>query len=151
MKAYMRAKDYCTSARQTVDISLNIIRISIDLGQTRNIPGNVAKAESADAGDVVVSSKLKVATALSMLSESQYKAAALKFLDIEGELGGNFSAVIAAEDVAMYGTMCALASLSRHELEHSFLENSKFKNFLELIPTMRTLVLDFFHGQVHCP
>ena len=40
-----------------------------------------------------------------------------QFLDTAPELGNNYSEVIAAQDVATYGGLCALASFDRAELK----------------------------------
>lgn len=43
----------------------------------------------------------------------------MQFLETHPELGNNYSEVIAAQDVATYGGLCALASFDRAELKAS--------------------------------
>jgi COP9 signalosome complex subunit 1 len=64
--------------------------------------------------------------------------------DTEGSL---ISPLVAAEDVAVYGALCAVATLSRRELKRQVLDNESFKAFLELVPAVRDLVSDFYNGR----
>jgi hypothetical protein len=41
----------------------------------------------------------------------------VKFLETGPELGSNYSEVIAPQDVAVYGALCALASFDRSDLK----------------------------------
>ncbi|KAI4973382.1 hypothetical protein ZWY2020_035643, partial [Hordeum vulgare] len=68
----------------------------------------------------------------------------LKFLVTGPELGSNYSEVIAPQDVAVYGALCALASFDRSELKSKVIDNINFRNFLELVPEVRELVNDFY-------
>jgi hypothetical protein len=42
---------------------------------------------------------------------------ALQFVDVNFELGTQFNKVIAPQDVALYGALCALASFDRADLK----------------------------------
>lgn len=96
----------------------------------------------------------------------------LQFLEVGPELGNNYPDVIAPQDVATYGGLCALATFDRTELKaclvHSYCEscfyfsiicllqcksqilqnkvidNINFRNFLELVPEIRELINDFY-------
>ncbi|RVW32636.1 COP9 signalosome complex subunit 1 [Vitis vinifera] len=69
-----------------------------------------------------------------------------QFLETGAELGNNYTEVIAPQDVATYGGLCALASFDRTELKASieFIDNLNFRNFLELVPEVRELIHDFY-------
>lgn len=41
----------------------------------------------------------------------------MQFLDVNPELGSSYNEVIAPQDVATYGGLCALASFDRSELK----------------------------------
>ena len=146
MKSYLRARDYCTLPKHTFDMCVRVASVCFDLGQYRNVMNYVSKAEECD-GDVLVRAKLNAAAALVMLIEGHYKGAARKFLEVDCELGGNYATIIAAEDVALYGTLCALASLDRTELRKTLYENGNFKSFLELTPDVRALSQNFMNGK----
>lgn len=66
-----------------------------------------------------LAAQLSAASALAMLKNKQYKAAARKFASFSGDLGDagavGSGGVMAAEDVALYGTLCGLAEFDREE------------------------------------
>ena len=49
-------------------------------------------------------------------------------------MGNEFREVLAAQDVATYGGLCALASFDRTELRRHVIENMVFQEYLELCP-----------------
>ncbi|KAL6981884.1 COP9/signalosome complex subunit Csn1 [Sarracenia purpurea var. burkii] len=68
----------------------------------------------------------------------------LQFLETGHELGNNYLEVIAPQDVATYGGLCALASFDRTELKNKVIDNFNFRNFLELVSEVRELIHDFY-------
>ena len=42
--------------------------------------------------------------------------------------------MVAAHDVALYGTICAVAKLSRNEIKPHVLHNAAFQPYLDLAP-----------------
>lgn len=50
------------------------------------------------------------------------------------DLGTSYSDVLALHDVAVYGSLCALASLDRSELRSRVIANIGFREVLELAP-----------------
>ena len=57
---------------------------------------------------------------------------------VSPELGNQYADVIAAGDVALYGGLTALASFDRAELKRSIVENTTFRELLELNPDVCT-------------
>lgn len=55
-------------------------------------------------------------------------------MEVAPELGSSFDGVVAPEDIAVYGGLCALATFNREEMKRKVLDNSSFKNFLDLVP-----------------
>lgn len=53
---------------------------------------------------------------------------------VSSELSGSYNDVIAAQDVALYGGLCALASFDRPELRRNIVDNISFRELLELNP-----------------
>ncbi|KAL6495462.1 COP9/signalosome complex subunit Csn1 [Orobanche gracilis] len=66
-----------------------------------------------------------------------------QFLETGPALENNYTEVIAPQDIATYGSLCALASFDRAELKSKVIDNINFRNFLELVPEVRELVNDF--------
>lgn len=143
-KNYVRTRDYCTTSKHIIHMCLNAILVSIEMGQFTHVTSYVSKAESSqDALEPVTIAKLRCAAGLAHLEGKKYKLAARKFLEVGPELGNNYTEVIAPQDVATYGSLCALASFDRAELKSKVIDNANFRNFLELVPEIRELINDF--------
>jgi hypothetical protein len=75
--------------------------------------------------------KLKAAQGIAYLSESKYKMAAATFTSISSELTNQFSSVISAEDLALYGALLGWATLDR-EMVCEVVMEGVFKARLEV-------------------
>jgi len=61
LKCYVRTRDYCTTSKHIIQMCLNVIKVSIELGNYAHVVNYVAKAEQTpDLTDKVVVAKLKV-------------------------------------------------------------------------------------------
>lgn len=148
LKSYLRTREYCTASKHVVTMCLNIIRVGIEMGNYGLVAQYVSKAEQSMEDDPVVRTKVKVASALANLDAKKYKVVAKILLDeTDISLGSQFSDVISCQDVAIYGALCALASFDRNTLKTKCLMNSGFKNFLELVPSVRDLLNDFYESK----
>eukprot|EP01018_Ginkgo_biloba_P004207 Gb_13469 [translate_table: standard] len=144
-KNYVRTRDYCTTSKHIIQMCLSVILVSIEMGQFMHVSSYVTKAEQTpDVQDPIVVAKLRCAAGLAHLESKKYKLAARKFVETNFELGNNYTEVIAAQDVATYGGLCALASFDRSELKNKVIDNINFRNFLELVPEVRELIHDFY-------
>ncbi|XVF22619.1 hypothetical protein REPUB_Repub12eG0186900 [Reevesia pubescens] len=144
-KNYVRTRDYCTTSKHIIQMCLSAILVSIEMGQFTHVTSYVSKAEQTpEALDNPVVAKLRCAAGLAHLEAKKYKLAARKFLEVGPELGNSYSEVIAPQDVATYGGLCALASFDRTELKSKVIDNINFRNFLELVPEVRELINDFY-------
>eukprot|EP00027_Filamoeba_sp_ATCC50430_P017206 CAMPEP_0168568636 /NCGR_PEP_ID=MMETSP0413-20121227/15686_1 /TAXON_ID=136452 /ORGANISM="Filamoeba nolandi, Strain NC-AS-23-1" /LENGTH=419 /DNA_ID=CAMNT_0008600991 /DNA_START=146 /DNA_END=1405 /DNA_ORIENTATION=- len=145
LKCYVKTRDYCTTPKHIIQMCLHVIRASIELGNYAHVVNYVAKAEqTSDVSDKVVVAKLKIAAGLAQLQNRKYKLAARKFLETTIDLGSNYNDVIAPQDVAVYGGLCALATFDRSELKKKVIDSTTFRPFLELTPEVRELITDFY-------
>lgn len=55
-------------------------------------------------------------------------------LQVSAELGSQWNNVIAPQDIALYGGLCALAYLDRRELQEQVIDNVQFREYLETYP-----------------
>jgi len=149
LKCYVRTRDYCTTSKHIITMCLNIIRVSIHMGNFTHVANYITKAESTDTNgsDPILMAHLRVAAGLAQLEGKKYKLAARKFLETNPELGSSFNDILSPQDVAMYGALCALASFDRSELKAKVLDNTNFRSFLELVPEVRELVHDFYNSR----
>eukprot|EP00112_Aurelia_sp_Birch-Aquarium-sp1_P001823 Seg1198.3 transcript_id=Seg1198.3/GoldUCD/mRNA.D3Y31 product="COP9 signalosome complex subunit 1" protein_id=Seg1198.3/GoldUCD/D3Y31 len=154
LKCYSRARDYCISATHIVNMCLNVIKVSVFLPNWAYVQTYVNKAESVPdlteqkdkSSNQSVLTKLKCAAGLAELSKKGYKAAARLFLQTSFD-HLEFSDVISAHDVAIYGGLCSLATFDRQDLHKRVLSSSSFKLFLELEPQLRNLLHKFYDSQ----
>lgn len=133
LKCFMRTRDYGTTAKHTLDMCLSIIRVSIEMGNFAHVLNYVMKAEAQpeQPTDLSVVAKLRAAAGLAHLDGGKYKQAALKFTQMKNEVGKEnnqpiiknihpdelcYNEVLAPQDVAIYGGLCALATFDRPEL-----------------------------------
>jgi len=133
LKSFMRTRDYGMTTKHTLDMCLSIIRVSIEMGNFSHVTNHVVKAETQPdvPTDINVVAKLRAAAGLANLDSGKYKQAAHKFTQMKIEMGKEnnqpiiknihpdelcYSEVIAPQDVAVYGGLCALATFDRPEL-----------------------------------
>jgi len=144
LKWYTRTRDYCTNSAHIRDMCLNVIRVCIASNRYLTALTYIPKAEQAlKQPDKITTAKLKSAAGLASIASLDFHAAANNFITVPSELGSEFSDLIAPEDIALYGGICALATFDRHELKQKVIENPKFRFFLELMPRVRELVKSF--------
>jgi len=145
LKCYVRTRDYCTTSKHIIQMCLNVVKVSVEMGNYVHVTNYISKAEQTpDLTDKVVIAKLKVCAGLANLENSKYKVAARKLLETTIELNNNFTEVLAPQDVALYGGLCALATFDRSDLKKKVLDNTSFRNFLELTPELREIIQDFY-------
>jgi len=134
-------------SKHVIQMCLNVIRVSIEMNNYSHVINYVSKAEQTpDVNDPAIQAKLKVCSGLANLDSKKYKVAAQKFVETTFNLG-DFNNVIAPQDVAIYGGLCALSSFDRAELKKKVIDNTVFRNFLELVPEMRELINDFYSSR----
>ncbi|KXS17797.1 FUSCA protein FUS6 [Gonapodya prolifera JEL478] len=153
LKSYSRTRDYGTTAKHSVEMSLNIVKVSIELGNWSHIESYAQKASTAvDAAErPVVQAKCKCAMGLVHLDQGKFRLAGRQFVDVGFALGTNFSDILSPNDVATYGGLCALASFDRGELKRMVIDNAEFRQFLELEPQIRELIYGFYNSKyAHC-
>lgn len=61
-------------------------------------------------------------------------------VQVLAELGSGYSEVLTSRDVAVYGTLCALACFDRDELYYLVIKNLPFREVLEGHLDVRTLL-----------
>lgn len=148
LKCYVRTRDYCTTSKHIIQMCLNVIKVSIEMGNYAHVVNYVAKAEQTpDLTDKGTISKLRVCSGLANLESRKYKLAARKFLETTFDLDGTFNELGAPQDIAIYGGITALATFDRQELKKKVLDNATFRSFLELVPDVREMINDFYSSR----
>jgi len=145
-KMYAKTRDYNTTTNQVTDMCFNVIKVAIELQNWSMVHQFITKAEAEARGEFAASdaAKVKSLTGLAHLASHQYENAARAFLEVNFEHSSAFPDVMTARDIGIYGGLCALATYNRKKIKESVLENTSFKEFLELAPEVRELIKDFY-------
>ena len=146
LKCYSRSRDYCTSGKHVLNMCLNVIKVSIYLQNWSHVLTYVAKAEGTPEYNASssIATRLHCAAGLSDLASKKYKNAAKHFLAANFDhFSTEYGEMVSANNVAVYGGLCALATFDRNELQKHIISNSAFKLFLELEPQLRDAITKF--------
>lgn len=156
VKAYSRMRDYCTTPSHVVIMNLRLISVSIDQGNWLAVQTNVQKLRSPGqqfAEAQRLTAKLSAAMGLAFLASGNYKEAAQEFIEADPRMvqarlddpadEEAYNEVMTPNDIAVYGGLCALASMDRSNLQKYVLDNSKFRSYLELEPHIRRAIAFF--------
>lgn len=150
-KAYSRMRDYCTTTSHIGSMLLKIINLSIERGDWLSVQSNVHRLRNLQPSkpeeQMKNQPKASAALGLSQLHSGSYLDAANSFLTTDPSLGDSYNEVITSNDVAVYGGLCALASMDRIELQRRVLDNNSFRNFLELEPHIRRAISFFCNSK----
>jgi len=96
----------------------------------------------------LLSSKLNAASALAHLEQGRFSEALSKFLKLDPGFTHQYHSILSAEDVAMYGGILALATLSRKDIYSNMLDsNASFKERLELVPVLRDAIQHYTRSE----
>lgn len=145
-------RDYCTLPKHAAEMYLKLILTAVaqenwvvlsrDMSKLRNLslkPEDSAKIEPF----------LAPVSGLGNMCGGLYAEAAKNFLqadpaystlDAVAKVKPN-TEILTANDIATYGGLCALATLSRQDLERKVLNNEDFRSFLELESHLRRAIV----------
>lgn len=149
-KAYNRMRDYCTTPNHIVSMLFKLINVSAERGDWLSVQSNISRlrnAQSKPEDQAKNLPKMSAASGLAHMHSGSYLEAANSFLATDPTLGDTFNEIITPNDVAVYGGLCALASMDRNELQRRVLDNHSFRNFLELEPHIRRAISFFCNSK----
>ena len=146
VKAYSRMRDYCTTSAHIASTAFRIISVAIEQRNWLAVQSQVTKIRNLQMkpdDQARTQPKVQAAMGLQQMCSGDYRDAAMNFLNTDPTLGETYNDVLTSNDVAVYGGLCALASMSRTELQTKVLENANFRSFLELEPHIRRAISFF--------
>lgn len=146
LESFAHARDYCTTDKHIIEMCLNVSKVALHMRNFGYVTNYLTKLEqvSNSQSDVILKSKIASVFGLVALHDKKYHRAASKFIECSVEIGASYNEVLHAEDIALYGGLCALASFEREEIKKRVMNNSSFKAFLELLPWLRELITAFY-------
>jgi COP9 signalosome complex subunit 1 len=150
-KAYYRMREHCTSNKHLVDMTLRLVYVSIAQKSWMGVQSHLVKVDASQLkGEDKAKSEpiVSACSGLAHMATGNFREAANSFihtsplfLTLEPAAGISWQReVLSANDVAVYGGLCALASMDRSDLQQKVLANSDFRNFLELEPHIRRAI-----------
>ena len=157
-KAFTTMRDFCTTPPHIVIMNMHLINVSIDQNAWFNVQNHVQRIRALAGGQKFAESeknaaKLTAVHALASMAQGHCKDAALEFLTTNPRMSTakldnpadeeSYNEVLTPNDVAVYGGLCALATMTREELQTKVLDNSDFRNYLELEPHIRRAISHF--------
>jgi len=145
-KHVTKSREYCDEPRAVFAACIHIIKLNALLAHYNDIQSFASKAQHSPFKEewATDQSKISAAYGLYYMTSGKYKDAASSFSQVKPQdLGQAFSDVVCAQDVAVYGVLCALASLDRNEVQAKLLDSSNFRECLDLVPALRDLTMDF--------
>jgi COP9 signalosome complex subunit 1 len=149
-EAFSRMRQDVSIPKHIVDVSRHLIEVGIEQRNWIAVVSNAQKIKSVQAStadDKSIPQYLAAAEGLANMDAEQYYAAALNFVSAEAGMGSSCDTIISPNDVAVYGGLCALASMDRNELHEKVLENSNFRTYLELEPHIRRAITFFVNSR----
>lgn len=143
-KYVTKSREYCTEPQAVFSTCMTIIKLSALQRQYTEIQSFTTKAHYTPSKDEAGQSKIYAAYGLYYMTSGKYKDAAISFAQVkQQDLGSAFADIICSQDIALYGVLCALASLDRNEVQSKLLDSSSFRECLDLVPQIRDVTLDF--------
>ena len=147
-RSYSHISTYVFKAEAALDSATSVRQAA---QQQPEAPAGSAQAtrERRSAERERVQSKLDVATAISYLGQSNYEKAAQAFLKV-GPIKGleEWSGkLVAPGDIAIYATLCALATFSRPQIKAQVLDNDNFGVYIEQEPYVRELLEAYMNNR----
>ncbi|CAG7850328.1 COP9 signalosome complex subunit 1 Short=SGN1; Short=Signalosome subunit 1; AltName: Full=G protein pathway suppressor 1; Short=GPS-1; AltName: Full=JAB1-containing signalosome subunit 1; AltName: Full=Protein MFH [Serendipita indica DSM 11827] len=116
LRHYTKSREFCTSSAHVVDMCLNILELLLEEQNYPHVSTYVFKAEAALEASGSASDKKK------------------------GTSNPEREKVASPSDIAIFGTLCALATFERRQLKTVLLESETFSYYLEQESYVRDLI-----------
>jgi COP9 signalosome complex subunit 1 len=153
-KAYSRMREFCTTPKHIAEMTLKLLHVSIAqanwvIANSYNLKISALNLKEEERAKYLPI--LHACSGLANLQQGNYRDAAVSFLAVdpsymtpEQHAGIVFQRqVLTPNDIAVYGGLCALATMDRSELQRRVLDNTSFRQFLELEPHIRRAITMF--------
>ena len=150
--AYSRMREYCTLSDHVAQMSFKLILVAIARRNWITVHSYFQKIDQLNLRPSEyerIKPGLWACTGLSRMASRSYRSAADAFLRVgttftsssEPQEGIAFDRdVLTGNDVAVYGGLCALASMDRAEMQSRVLASPDFRQFLEMEPHVRRAI-----------
>ncbi|KAK8034744.1 COP9 signalosome complex subunit 1 [Apiospora rasikravindrae] len=149
--AYLRMRPEASTQAHIVGVAKHLIGIVLQRRDWPSVLANVGKMLTGGMSDEEQKAHQpfqKLVTGIANLHSDKFYEAAKNFLEVgDPSICQGCNDIASSNDVATYGGLLALASMDRSELQSRVLDNSGFRNYLELEPHIRKAVSMFVNGR----
>ena len=165
-KAYAQMRDFCTTNTHIVIMNMHLVNVCIDQRSWFAAQNHVQRIRGGSSGHCYPEAeknlaKLTAAHGLASMALGNFREAAVELISTHPRMSQAklddpedeeaYNEVLTPNDIAVYGGLCAMASMSREELQKKVLENADFRNYLELEPHIRRAITCFVSAKYsHC-
>lgn len=147
-------REFCSTSKQIAQMTFKLLRVCVFNNNwivANSYQQKVQTLQLSDEEKAKYDPILAACVGLSQLKQDRYVDAASAFLSVhhnyitpEPQAGICFQReVISPNDVAVYGGLCALATMNRETLQRRVLDNTAFRPVLELEPHIRRAITMF--------
>ncbi|QRW13311.1 26S proteasome non-ATPase regulatory subunit 6 [Ceratobasidium sp. AG-Ba] len=169
LKHYAKGRESCTTASHVLQMNMSAVELLVEQLNYAQIYSYVFKAESAldsavagagvtakdtatgagsgaagagknDAEYEKARCRLQLASGIAQLGQGNFQRAAWTFLKLEKKMDDWLGTLVAPSDIAIYGTLTALATLTRSQIKASVVESDTFGYFIEHEPYIREII-----------
>ncbi|CAO3631023.1 unnamed protein product [Cunninghamella echinulata] len=150
---YSQTRSYCVTSKNMIDMCFSMIKTQLEARHYPNVYTYIVRAESTPQipDKINTISRLKCYNAISSLfvtdsNSNRYTTISNALTQgVALESSHLLNDIMAPNDVAIFGGLCALASLNRRQLQDLLSNNVSFKGYLELEPQIRE-IMDLFQS-----
>lgn len=154
-RAYSRMREYCTTPKHVAEMNIKLALVAISQQNWLSLTSSIFRIQHttlAPTDSAKINPAIGPLLGLGALHTNDYRGAARHFLrtdpaymTLDPIAGVNFTRqILTPNDVAIYGGLTALATLSRAELASPLcLDSPSFRQFLELEPHLRRALSAF--------
>ncbi|KAI1412920.1 26S proteasome subunit RPN7-domain-containing protein [Hypoxylon sp. FL1857] len=150
-ETYIKMRPDASTQAHIQDVGKHIVSIMLQKQDWAGVLANVNKVLAVNMGAEEQNTEQpyqKMVSGLAYLGTGKFYEAARCFLEVgDPTVCQRHNDIISQNDIATYGGLLALASMDRLELQSRVLDNSGFRNYLELEPHIRKAVSMFVNGR----
>ncbi|KAK4698173.1 COP9 signalosome complex subunit 1, partial [Lecanoromycetidae sp. Uapishka_2] len=161
-KIYASMRESCTTNAHVAMLHMHLINVSIEMRAWFQAQNYINRLRQYLGGTSIPdvekhSAKLSAAYGLCSMAQGNYAEAAKEFVKTNPRMSQAkmddpnddeaYNEVLTPNDIAVYGGLCAMASMDRDELRDNVLNSSDFRNYLELEPHIRRAISALVSGR----
>ena len=148
MKSYYRCRDFCTMPWHLDEMYENVFNVSADLDEFAAVGfSSQTKSKQEEGSSVSIRpfslERRQISGAMIALRQKDYSGSARALLELNSFNESIFPSLLSSQDISVYGTVLAVATLNRDELRRMASSGHPFRQYIEIVPCMMRFLVDF--------